>query len=266
MAVMKNMPRGSSTPGRKSDAKSADQKKTQTTKASDSIPIVGGFFLPKRQVYRALAILAALVAAVTVSGSTSGVSFTFANATAIFVQYRWPIHVFCFATWFGCSMWVSFVAGLVMFHNLPRHVFGRLQAALFPRYFQYSAIFVAACVLLDQAMPYVMPAARTSTSNQLGTTQLGNLIGILAIVLLNLLVFEPKTTAVMFARHKVEVRLGTGHEIGQLRPSDPEKANDPELVALSKKFGALHGVSTTLNLIGLCLGTWHCVWLGSRIQ
>merc|ERR1711997_1110802 len=51
-------------------------------------------------------------------------------------------HIFSFASWFGCSMWISFVGGLVMFNNLPRHVFGRLQSKLFPRYFQFSLVMM----------------------------------------------------------------------------------------------------------------------------
>eukprot|EP00392_Amoebophrya_sp_AT5.2_P000751 g752.t1 len=243
---------------------------SKTSSQPGEVPLVGGFFLPKRQVQRAVAILTVLVAAVAYSTQLGG-----SVKEVLLDTYRWPLHVFCFSTWFGCSMWVSFVAGLVMFHNLPRHVFGRLQAKLFPRYFQFSVIFVGGCLLLEAAvrgLALTGPSTTTSTlkstneGNVMPTPQLYNLLAVLAILLLNLLYFEPKTTAVMYERHKVEIRLGTGHEVGQLRPSDPEKANDPELVALSKKFGKLHGVSTSLNLLGLCLGTWHAVWIGSNMQ
>jgi len=189
------------------------------------------------------------------------------------MKYQGGMHLFCFATWFGCSMWVSFVAGLVMFKNLPRHVFGRLQAKLFPAYFKYSVLFVLLLLgndaLLMRNRNMILAASGSTAAGSSGGLDFGqrcNFVGILSILLVNLFYFEPATTEVMFARHKVEIRLGTGHEIGQLKPSDPEKANDPELRALTKQFGKLHGCSTSLNLLALCMGVWHICWLGGRLQ
>lgn len=218
--------------------------------------------MPKRQLGR----FAAMFAVVPVA-------FYFAGARDFMdphnlMKYQGGMHLFCFASWFGCSMWVSFIAGLVMFNNLPRHVFGRLQAKLFPRYFQYSVLFIALLFGNDA----LLMRSRSGAANGGGAysgldfNQRCNFAGIMAILLVNLFYFEPATTAVMFDRHKVEIRLGTGHEIGQLKPSDPAKANDPELRALTVKFGKLHGCSTSLNLLALCMGVWHICWLGARLQ
>jgi hypothetical protein len=152
------------------------------------------------------------------------------------------IHLLSFSAWFGCSVWVSFVAGIVMFKNLPRHVFGRLQAKLFPAYFLFSAVVVAIAMVSANALGWRFEA-------------LGMILG---TILLNVVYFEPETTRIMFLRNKVERRLGTGHEVGVLKPKDPEKANDPELKKLSKQFGMLHGVSTLLNLGALGVG---CYWM-----
>ena len=81
---------------------------------------------------------------------------------------------------------------------------------------------------------------------------------ILISILANLFYLEPETTKIMFKRHAVERRLETGHEVGQLKPKDPKKANDPELKALSRTFGMLHGFSTLMNLAALVFG---CLWL-----
>ena len=162
------------------------------------------------------------------------------------------IHLLAFSSWFGCSMWVSFVAGIVMFKNLPRHVFGRLQSRLFPAYFQFSAVTIAVAIATNGAV------WDGSTENGGHNNIPYSLIAILGCTLLNLLFFEPATTNVMYKRHAVEKRLGTGHEIGQLKPDDPKKANDPQLKALSKTFGMLHGISTLLNLGALGFG---CAWL-----
>jgi len=152
------------------------------------------------------------------------------------------LHLIVFSSWFGCSIWVSFIAGMVMFNNLPRHVFGRLQAKLFPAYFIFSALTVAIAIASAYAIGW----------------EVKSLAAIMATILANLLYFEPETTRAMIRRQAVERRLDTGHEIGQLTPSDPAKANDPELRKLSKKFGVLHGVSTLLNMLALGIG---CYWL-----
>jgi hypothetical protein len=159
-------------------------------------------------------------------------------------------HLLAFASWFGCSMWVTFISGIIMFKNLPRHTFGRLQSRLFPAYFQFSA----ATLVLSIASSHLLQWNTTTSSNIIDLS----LVGIFATVLLNMLFLEPATTSVMYQRHAVEKRLGTGHEVGKLKPDDPKKANDPELRALSKQFGKLHGASALSNLAALGLG---CVWM-----
>jgi len=163
------------------------------------------------------------------------------------------LHLLAFSSWFGCSVWVSFVAGIVMFKTLPRHTFGRLQSRLFPAYFWFSAA--------TNGISLATSGALHGGDNNNNAEQKGipySLAIILACTLLNLFYFEPATTRVMYQRHAVEKRLGTGHEIGKIRPDDPEKANDPRLKALSKTFGMLHGVSTLLNLAALGFG---CSWM-----
>lgn len=239
-----------------SNAKGATKAAAAVGAAPDTVPTVGGFFLPRRQLGRLLALVAVVPVAMYFGDSKGATAARLLPGAA-------TVHLLCFCSWFGCSMWVSFVAGLVMFHNLPRHVFGRLQAALFPRYFQYSILFVAGLLVNDIARCYLQGS---STSFGLDFGQRASFCAVLAILLVNLMFFEPRTTKVMYERHVVERRLGTGHEIGQLKPSDPEKANDPELVKLTKKFGALHGASTSLNLLALCLGIWHVCWLAARMH
>lgn len=257
------------------------------------IPVVGGFFLPKSLVLRLSAVLVALVGGLLYHYGPPDANTASSVPSAILgflKNHRWAIHLSFFGSWFGCSMWVSFVSGLVLFKNLPRHVFGRVQAKLFPRYFQWAFFFLSIPILVDlvlkgdgliaksssgwgsskpnavKILTDVFTTSPATAAGGLSACQLQSLLAIFGVVVLNLFYFEPKTTEVMFKRHKVEARLGTGHEIGQLKPSDPEKAKDPELVALTKTFGKLHGCSTSLNLIGLCLGIWHWCWLGSEFS
>jgi len=214
---------------------------------------VGNFFLPRRQLLRGCAVLTVVFASLYSSKKKNIPSFLIGNT-------KWKIHLLSFASFFGCTMWVTFVAGLVMFRNMPRHAFGRLQAKLFPRYFQFSIIMVGMCICLD------LMTTKTNTLLKLSKPQQMNLYFIFLTLLVNLLIIEPKTTAIMFERHIVERRLGTGQEVGKLKPVDPKKALDPELVALSKRFGMMHGISSTLNLATVCLAAWHLCWLGSKLN
>ena len=183
------------------------------------------------------------------SYSTASSSSKIGGGTIMNDHSTMLLHLVAFASWFGCSVWVSFVAGIVMFKNLPRHVFGRLQSKLFPAYFLFSTGAIVISIGTSGRI-----TATTDTKNTIPYS----LIIILACTLLNLLYFEPATTKVMYKRHAVEKRLGTGHEIGKIRPDDPVKANDPQLKELSKTFGMLHGISTLLNLAALGFG---CIWL-----
>ncbi len=42
-------------------------------------------------------------------------------------------HVAAFGVWLGTNVWNSYFVGLTMFKNMPRQMFGRVQAALFPK-------------------------------------------------------------------------------------------------------------------------------------
>lgn len=65
--------------------------------------------------------------------------------------------------------------------------------------------------------------------------------------LLNYLYLEGWCARIMWKRHAVERELGTGHEIGVLRPADPVKANDPRLLKLSREFGMAHGIGVLVD-------------------
>lgn len=68
--------------------------------------------------------------------------------------------------------------------------------------------------------------------------------------LCNLLVIEPKATAVMFERYR--------HEDSGSR--DPEARKK-----LTSKFGMLHGISSTANLGNLIAALAHITWLASLL-
>lgn len=234
---------------------------TTATSTNDKVPTVGGFFLSKRQMFRASTILVVLLISILSANKNS------VKALQNVKESKWSIHLFSFACFYGCSMWVTFVAGLVMFKSLPRHTFGKLQAKLFPKYFQYSILWVGICLGLECFLLHEVDANHLL----LPETQRYNLCFIMIILLMNLFALEPKTTKIMFQRHVVERKIGTGHEVGVTKPSpkllESADKKDVELLSsLSKQFGKLHGISALLNLFALILGTWHLCWIGAQIR
>ena len=165
------------------------------------------------------------------------------------------IHLLSWGTCFGASVWVSFFSGIIAFKTLPRHKFGLLQSKTFPVYHAVQTGTLALTIAASAAEN--TPASLVDSFTH---PNLYLLFPALFACVHNLFLFEPWTTSVMWERHKIERELGTGHEIGQLRPSDPEKANDPRLVAISKKFGMLHSVSVSLNLVALISIGCHAVY------
>ncbi|CAM9557318.1 unnamed protein product [Chrysoparadoxa australica] len=148
------------------------------------------------------------------------------NASATAVQF---CHLLTLATWIGSTFWTTFVAGIVMFKNLPRQTFGKLQAKLFPLYFALNTGCVIAVYLTGGALA-------SSSQTILGLGLAGNL--------LNLLCLEPLTTNNMMKRYELEGKGGTS--------SDAYKA-------LKKAFGPLHGLSSLANLGALLAGITY-VW------
>uniref|UniRef100_A0A8R7UCQ1 TMEM205-like domain-containing protein n=1 Tax=Triticum urartu TaxID=4572 RepID=A0A8R7UCQ1_TRIUA len=63
-------------------------------------------------------------------------------------------HLLCFATCWGAALWATFIGGIIMFKNLPRHQFGNLQGKMFPAYFT----LISACAAVSvAAFAYLHP-------------------------------------------------------------------------------------------------------------
>ncbi|KAL2644707.1 hypothetical protein R1flu_012294 [Riccia fluitans] len=168
------------------------------------------------------------------------------------------LHLSSFATAFGTALWVSFVGGIIMFKNLPRHQFGNLQAKMFPAYFRLTSTCMATAIgVIAVLRPW-------STSTTWEKLQFGTLGVSLFFTLANLLIVEPMTTKLMRERHKLEREEGIGTEPGVSRKAEIEKAS-PQLRALNKKFFAVHGISSLLNLFAFLSLVVHAAYLSSRL-
>jgi hypothetical protein len=183
-------------------------------------------------VFRAAAILSVLAA--TGASSLSPLNSLSAKSLA-------TIHVLSFGTWFGTVVYTTFVAGITMFKNLPRQTFGKLQAKLFPKYFAVCSI----TLLLQLFTLTKVPALKDSV-----VVAKRALSAALIMTLLNQFWIEPMTTENMMSRYRLEEEGKTGSD---------------EYKKLKGNFGKIHGVSSLANLISLCGGVAHAVYLAAAL-
>ncbi|KAI6674551.1 hypothetical protein NL676_002457 [Syzygium grande] len=168
-------------------------------------------------------------------------------------------HLLGFATAWGAALWVTFIGGIIMFKNLPRHQFGNLQGKMFPAYFTMVAV---CCAISVASFGYLHPWKSSSTTEKY---QLGFLLSAFAFNLTNLFVFTPMTIEMMKQRHKVEKEENIGDEIGWTKNKEVAKVN-PKLAAMNKKFGMIHGLSSLANIMGFGSLAIHSWYLASKMN
>eukprot|EP00898_Chlorokybus_atmophyticus_P002914 jgi/Chlat1/3623/Chrsp237S03613 len=156
-------------------------------------------------------------------------------------RLAWFLHFVAFGCWLGTSVYTTFIAGIVMFRNLPRQTFGKLQARLFPRYFQLNA--ASLLVLLVSFFSLSRLPYSLAIGQPLLTLGLS-----LVCTLANLVVLEPWATRVMLERYDLE--------------NAGDKTSDAQR-QLAKRFGMLHGLSSLVNMVSLTGGFVHAWWLSS---
>ncbi|GMH25749.1 hypothetical protein Nepgr_027592 [Nepenthes gracilis] len=168
-------------------------------------------------------------------------------------------HLLCFATAWGAALWATFIGGVIMFKNLPRHQFGNLQSKMFPAYFTLVGV---SCAVSVAAFGYFHPWKSAALAEKL---QLGFLVFAFLFNLLNLFVFTPMTIEMMKQRHKVERDLNIGEEIGWSKNKEAAKMN-PKLASMNKKFGMIHGFSSLANILSFGCLAMHSWYLAGNIN
>lgn len=161
------------------------------------------------------------------------------------------LFVFAFALNFGMSMWITFVAGLVMYKNLPTQTFGYIQSKLFPYYFIIGAITGLTMLLI---------AIYSSRNNvELTKQQKSVLIAMSVTFLTNLcngIFIGPRAYAIMFEKHRIEKETENKEELD----------NNPQYKAVKKSFGKIHGVSSLLNMFSVGAGCYMLYWISTLLH
>ncbi|XP_022876252.1 transmembrane protein 205-like isoform X2 [Olea europaea var. sylvestris] len=165
----------------------------------------------------------------------------------------------CFSTAWGAALWVTFIGGIIMFKNLPRHQFGNLQSKMFPAYFSMVGV---CCAVAAAAFGYLHPWKASTAAEKY---QLGFLMSAFAFNLCNLVVFTPMTIEMMKQRHKIEREANIGEEVGSTKNQEVAKKN-PKLAAMNKKFGMIHGLSSLSNIMSFGSLAMHSWYLAGKID
>ncbi|KAL4799827.1 hypothetical protein BDV19DRAFT_354882 [Aspergillus venezuelensis] len=167
-----------------------------------------------------------------------------------------PFHILSYGTLLGVQIYQSFISGIIAFRALPRPQFSALQAKIFPTYFA-----------LQTALPVVVALTASRSGLTLGVSGLlepENKFKVLlplatAFVtgLINFGVLRKMTVDTMRERKHQETR-------------DGKKSYDPpphskEMIALNKKFGRIHGLSSLVNLVTLGATVFYGVVLSKQI-
>ena len=168
----------------------------------------------------------------------AGAAVAAGGVSALAAQSAPAVHLLAWGFQWGMQAYVTFFAGIVMFKNMPRQAFGRVQAKLFPVYFAATA----ACLVLQAG---VLAATVGLAKQQAVTLGVG-----LAATLANLLIAEPAATKCMFERYALE---------------NEAARDEARVTALKKQFGKLHGVSSLFNLVALVACVAHGQWLAGTM-
>ncbi|GLI73755.1 hypothetical protein PoHVEF18_001984 [Penicillium ochrochloron] len=168
-----------------------------------------------------------------------------------------PYHILSYGTLLGSQVFQSFVGGIVAFRALPRPQFATLQTAIFPVYFS-----------MQTALPIVVALTASRGGQALGLSGLAapenryNTLLPMATVaitgLINMFVLRPLTTKTMRERKHQETRDG--------KKSYDAPPHSKEMVALNKKFGRIHGLSSLVNLVSLIATVWYGAVMSKKLE
>jgi len=157
-----------------------------------------------------------------------------------------------YAWLFGMSLWVSFFGGIIAFRTLPRVHFGTLQHKTFPVYFVLSMILSSSLIVLWTVFhPNIL--SNLNRPEVADVAQVYALASVLVGQGLNYFSIGPMTSRMMFQRHRLEKEEGKAH-------------NDPgasaAMKSLNRKFSAIHGIGSLINLGVVIAVGFHGLWIG----
>ncbi|XP_058827690.1 transmembrane protein 205 [Topomyia yanbarensis] len=176
-----------------------------------------------------------------------------------------------FAMHFGAQMWMTFVSGLALYFNLPRHTFGRIQEILFPKYFSMgtglSVVTLLAFIKLQQtAHPELITASLNSWEPML-LVQLASLALCAVLELIVWLYLAPPMLRLMHLKYNFEERETVGQEVGQFSGTEnAQLRRSSPYQNVHKRFRQIHMATASVNMGSLLCTFIHLHYLASRVE
>lgn len=171
-----------------------------------------------------------------------------------------PYHILSYGTFLGTTFFHSFINGIVAFRTLPRPQFSVLQSKLFPIYFSMQTALPVVLALTYPADKLAI-GSHSGIAGVLAPSNLWTVLAPIALMFLtglaNLALVGPATTKCMRDRKSQERKDG--------KKSYDAPPHSQEMVALNKKFGMLHGISSVLNLSAFIGSVIYGITLSSRL-
>lgn len=176
-----------------------------------------------------------------------------------------------FAMHFGAQMWMTFVSGLALYFNLPRHTFGRIQEILFPKYFSMgtalSVVTLLSFIKLQQAAHPELSTAHLISWDPVLLLQLAALALCAALELIVWLYLAPPMLRLMHLKYNFEARETVGQEVGQFSGTEnAELRRSNPYQNVHKRFRQIHMATAMVNMGSLLCTFVHLHYLASRVE
>jgi len=168
------------------------------------------------------------------------------------------VHITSFSLFVGMSFWVTFIAGLTMYPLLPRHLFSKIQCALFPKFVRYCLIFSTLSLV---SYYIIISGQQESLVGKLSGLVICFVGSVLACVMVN-----PLISAIL-KRNEFE----EAEKIGQGLGNDNEgvkklKETNQTYNQLYGRVVKLHGASAFTNLISVVGIAIHLSVLANNVK
>lgn len=176
-----------------------------------------------------------------------------------------------FATHFGAQMWMTFVSGLALYFNLPRHTFGRIQEILFPKYFSMgtalSVVTLLTFIKLQQTAHPELLSANIRTWDPLIVLQLVSLALCATLELIVWLYLAPPMLRLMHQKYHFEASETVGQEVGHYSGTENVQLRRSNYyLNVHKRFRQIHMITAMANMVSLLCTFVHLHFLASRVQ
>uniref|UniRef100_A0A336KQD8 CSON012503 protein n=1 Tax=Culicoides sonorensis TaxID=179676 RepID=A0A336KQD8_CULSO len=173
-------------------------------------------------------------------------------------KYTILMYLGVFATHFGAQMWMTFVSGLSLYFNLPRHIFGQCQQILFPRYFTLNSILsIIALITFIKAHDH----QRWILSSYVQVI----VLTLCAVIELTVrLYLAPPMLKLLHQKYRLESYEGVGKEIGRFEDHSMLEKNLC-YKEIHMKFRKYHTIIATGNILTVVCTFVHLHYLASKI-